>query len=51
MSGESCSWYEMRQNMSRLPEFVNPETTGDLNEKERGKLNEWAESRLTARLE
>jgi hypothetical protein len=50
MTGEPATWYEIRQNMNRLPSFVDPEQTGELTEKQRGKLTQWADERLNARL-
>jgi hypothetical protein len=50
MAGESCGWYEVQQGLNRLPDFVNPEKTKDLSEKERGRLARWAEDRLKGRL-
>lgn len=50
MAGESCGWYEVQQALNRLPDFVNPEKTRDLTDKERGRLARWAEDRLQGRL-
>jgi len=50
MAGEKCGWYEVQQCINRLPDFVNPEKTKELTEKERGKLALWAEDRLKGRL-
>lgn len=50
MLGERASAYDLRQNLNRLPDFVNPETTGELSDKLRGKLANWADQRLRGRL-
>ena len=50
MAGEDCMWYDVQQNLNRLPDFVNPEKTAELSLKERGRLAHWAENRLKIRL-
>jgi hypothetical protein len=50
MVGENCGWYDVQQGLNRLPDFVNPEKTKELNERDRGRLARWAEERLKARM-
>jgi hypothetical protein len=50
MTGVESSWYDVRRNMDRLPDFVNPEKSGTFTPKLRGRLAHWLESRLNERL-
>ena len=50
MAGEKCGWYDVQQGLNRLPDFVNPEKTKDLSNRDRGRLARWAEDRLKGRL-
>jgi hypothetical protein len=51
MTGIEATWYDVRRNMDRLPDFANPEKQEELSDKFRGKLKNWLESRLKARIE
>jgi hypothetical protein len=52
MTGVTATWYEVRRNIDRLPEFVNPEKPpADFSEPIRARLARWLEERLTDRLE
>jgi hypothetical protein len=52
MTGVSATWYEVRRNVDRLPDFVNPEKpSADFSEPIRARLARWLEERLKGRLE
>ena len=51
MTGVSASWYDVRRNLDRLPDFVNPEKKSDFSEPVRARLARWLEERLKDRLE
>jgi hypothetical protein len=51
MTGVEANWYDVRRNMDRLPDFVNPEKVGTFTPKLRGRLANWLESRLNERLD
>jgi hypothetical protein len=48
--GTPATWYDVRRNMDRLPEFANPEKNNGLPNQVRGRLRDWLEARLQARL-
>jgi hypothetical protein len=49
MTGDSATWYDVRRNMDRLPEWVNPETTPLYSVQLRAQLGSWLEQRLRER--
>ena len=49
MTGNETNWYEVRQNLGRLPEFVNPEKTAGYPEELRARLAKWLEQRIQDR--
>ena len=49
MVGTPAKWYDVRSNMDRLPDFVDPERTGSLDHQTRGRLSRWLEDRIQAR--
>ena len=50
MVGKPATWYEVRRNMDRLPEFANPEKNKALPLQVVGRLGDWLVHRLRARL-
>lgn len=50
MTGAETTWYDIRRNMDRLPDFVDPEKTGLLTDVQKGKLVRWLDGRLKERL-
>ncbi len=50
MMGTETTWYDVRRNMDRLPDFIDPEKTGVLTDVQRGRLVRWLEGRLKDRL-
>lgn len=50
MTGAEATWYDIKRNMDRLPDFVDPEKTGLLTGAQRGRLVRWLEERLRNRL-
>ena len=50
MVGVDATWYDVRRNMDRLPDFASPENGNPLNEKTRAVLAGWLEKRLAQRL-
>ena len=50
MQGVEGTAYDVRRNMDRLPDFANPESTGHLTDKLRGRLLHWSEKRLRERM-
>jgi hypothetical protein len=50
MTGIEATMYEVRTNMGRLPEFADPDKTGILDAKARGRLAHWLDRRLHERL-
>ncbi|MEK6405969.1 MAG: hypothetical protein AABN34_03285 [Acidobacteriota bacterium] len=50
MTGVNATWYDVRRNMDRLPDFVNPEKKLDFSAVARGRLANWLEGRLNERL-
>ena len=52
MTGVNATWYEVRRNIDRLPDFVNPEKhPADFSPPIRARLARWLEDRLKNRLE
>jgi len=52
MTGVNATWYEVRRNIDRLPDFVNPEKNpADFSEPIRARLARWLEERVKSRLE
>jgi hypothetical protein len=49
MAGTPAKWYDVRNNMDRLPDFVDPEQTTALDHQTRGRLTRWLEDRIHAR--
>jgi hypothetical protein len=50
MTGSEATWYDVRRNMDRLPDFADPEKTGKLTAAQHGRLARWLENRLKDRL-
>jgi hypothetical protein len=50
MTGVETNWYDVRRNMDRLPDFVNPETTPGYPEPLRARLSKWLDDRRTMRV-
>jgi hypothetical protein len=50
MTGAETTWYDVRRNIDRLPDFVDPEKTGLLTDIQKGKLVRWLDGRLKERL-
>ena len=51
MTGTEASPYELKQNMDRLPEFLDPEKPLKFSGKLDGRVRSWLEQRLAQRLE
>jgi hypothetical protein len=49
MMGTPATWYDVRRNMDRLPDFVHPERTNDLPRQVRGRVVAWLEDRIKQR--
>jgi hypothetical protein len=49
MTGTPATWYDVKRNMDRLPDFVDPERTSDLPRQTRGRLVKWLEDRIKQR--
>jgi len=49
MAGTPAKWYDVRNNMNRLPDFVDPERTAALDHQTRGRLTRWLEERIQQR--
>jgi len=49
MVGTLVKWYDVRTNMDRLPDFVDPERTVALDHPTRGRLTRWLEDRIQER--
>jgi hypothetical protein len=50
MTGTETTWYDVKRNLDRLPDFVDPEKTALLTGPQRGRLVRWLEGRLKERL-
>jgi hypothetical protein len=50
MTGVPTTWYEVKRSMDRLPSFVSPEATSQLTDKQMGRLANWLDTRLAARM-
>jgi hypothetical protein len=50
MTGTEATWYDVKRNLDRLPEFVDPEKTALLTGAQRGRLVRWLEGRFKERL-
>lgn len=50
MTGAEANWYDVKRNMDRLPDFVDPEKTSTLTVAQHGKLAHWLKERLRDRL-
>ena len=50
MTGIKTKAYDLKRNMDRLPEFVDPERVSDFSAPVRGRLAQWLEQRLKHRL-
>lgn len=51
MTGVKTKAYDVKRNMDRLPDFVDPETNREFSPPVRGRLAKWLERRLKERLE
>jgi hypothetical protein len=49
MVGKPATWYDVRRNLDRLPDFANPETHAEFALQHRARLAKWLDERLTAR--
>jgi hypothetical protein len=49
MTGIPVSWYDVKRDMDRLPDFVDPENTSSLDRPLRGRLVGWLEDRMKRR--
>ena len=49
MAGIPVSWYEVKRDMDRLPNFADPERTSTLDRRTRGRLATWLEQRIRQR--
>jgi hypothetical protein len=49
VAGVPATWYEVRRNLDRLPDFANPESTDGYPESQRARLARWLEERLAER--
>jgi hypothetical protein len=49
MTGDPATWYDVRRNMDRLPDWVDPETTPTYTVQLRAQLGSWLEQRLRDR--
>jgi hypothetical protein len=50
MAGKQVTWYDVRRNMDRLPDFVNPEKHEGLSMQQRARLAKWLEERISQRM-
>ncbi len=50
MTGIEATWYDVKRNMDRLPNFANPERASGLSIVTRAKLAHWLEQRLRSRI-
>jgi hypothetical protein len=50
MIGTETNWYEVRQNLDRLPDFANPEKTSAYPEPQRARLAKWLDERRVGRM-
>jgi hypothetical protein len=50
MAGTPATWYEIKRDLDRLPDFVDPERTSTLDRSLRGRLVAWLEDRMKQRL-
>ena len=51
MTGIEVNWYDVKRNIDRLPDFVDPEKNLDFSESIRARLATWLDRRLKERLE
>jgi hypothetical protein len=51
VEGVPATWYDVRRNMDRLPDFVNPERHNELTPVLRGRMANWLQGRLHDRLD
>ena len=49
MAGIPVAWYDVKRDMDRLPDFVDPERTSKLDRSTRGRLVGWLEDRILKR--
>jgi hypothetical protein len=49
VTGVLSKWFEVRQNMDRMPEFADPEHTSMSDRNLRGRLSTWLEERIRSR--
>ena len=49
MVGIPVTWYDVKRDMDRLPDFVDPERTAKLDRSTRGRLVGWLEDRILQR--
>lgn len=50
MTGVEATWYDVKRNMDRLPNFASPETGTPFEEVTRARLADWLEKRLRDRI-
>jgi hypothetical protein len=50
VAGIPSSWYEVKQNLDRLPSLSDPEVVSELTPKIQGQLKNWASQRLKGRM-
>lgn len=50
MTGTEATWYDVKRNLDRLPDFVDPEKTTSLTDVQRGRLARWLEGGRKERL-
>ncbi len=51
MTGTQATSYEVKRNMDRLPDFLDPETSLKFTSKFDGRIGRWLADRLAQRLE
>ena len=51
MTGVDATWYDVKRNMDRLPDYADPEVDAPFSDKTRGRLALWLEQRLKEKLE
>jgi hypothetical protein len=44
-----ATWYDIKRNIDRLPDFVDPERTTTMDRPTRGRLTNWLKNRLKQR--
>ena len=49
MAGIPANWFEVKQNVDRIPDFADPERTSMTDARLRGRLTTWLEDRIRSR--